>query len=283
MSCFMIVKDLLIINMNNRYYPYYGEVDHHDRDLELDYRKTGVKLQHTCKMCNGEGEIDVYKVNSNGEVIYDIMNNPIIIKDTCPVCNGLGYLEDTYREDYNIAHCDKCHDTGHVVCPTCLGLGTTYKAKKNYTYIESNTIPIATTDSRSNYIVGYITIQDTVKKVQFYTFYSTTIPKSGTLWIPDKVGAEIVYGSADHLPTEIEDMIELKPCPNCSRYTDLAVGQIPCPECGGVFKYKNTIHGDTEEKHYRIAPGNEDTKKVYKYISINAVSIDNISVEMDNG
>ena len=121
--------------MNNRYYPYYGEVDHHDRDLELDYRKTGVKLQHTCKMCNGEGEIDVYKVNSNGEVIYDIMNNPIIIKDTCPVCNGNGYLEDTYREDYNIAHCDNCHDTGHVVCPTCLGLGTTYKAKKNYTYI----------------------------------------------------------------------------------------------------------------------------------------------------
>lgn len=281
-----VSKEKYTLNMNNRYYPYYGEVGHHDRDLELDYRKTGVKLQHTCKMCNGEGEIDVYKVNSNGEVIYDIMNNPIIIKDTCPVCNGLGYLEDTYREDYNIAHCDKCHDTGHVVCPTCLGLGTTYKAKKNYTYIESNTIPIATTDSRSNYIVGYITIQDTVKKVQFYTFYSTTIPKSGTLWIPDKVGAEIVYGSADHLPTEIEDMIELKPCPNCSRYTDLAVGQIPCPECGGVFKYKNPIHGDkgdTEEKHYRIAPGNEDTKKVYKYISINAVSIDNISVEMDNG
>lgn len=281
-----VSQEKYTLNMNNRYYPYYGEVGHHDRDLELDYRKTGVKLQHTCKMCNGEGEIDVYKVNSNGEVIYDIMNNPIIIKDTCPVCNGLGYLEDTYREDYNIAHCDNCHDTGHVVCPTCLGLGTTYKAKKNYTYIESNTIPVATTDSRSNYIVGYITIQDTVKKVQFYTFYSTTIPKSGTLWIPDKVGAEIVYGSADHLPTEIEDMIELKPCPNCSRYTDLAVGQIPCPECGGVFKYKNPIHGDkgdTEEKHYRIAPGNEDTKKVYKYISINAVSIDNISVEMDNG
>ena len=278
-----VSQEKYTLNMNNRYYPYYGEVGHHDRDLELDYRKTGVKLQHTCKMCNGEGEIDVYKVNSNGEVIYDIMNNPIIIKDTCPVCNGLGYLEDTYREDYNIAHCDNCHDTGHVVCPTCLGLGTTYKAKKNYTYIESNTIPVATTDSRSNYIVGYITIQDTVKKVQFYTFYSTTIPKSGTLWIPDKVGAEIVYGSADHLPTEIEDMIELKPCPNCSRYTDLDKGQIPCPECGGVFKYQNTIHGDTEEKHYRIAPGNEDTKKVYKYISINAVSIDNISVEMDNG
>ena len=281
-----VSQEKYTLNMNNRYYPYYGEVGHHDRDLELDYRKTGVKLQHTCKMCNGEGEIDVYKVNSNGEVIYDIMNNPIIIKDTCPVCNGLGYLEDTYREDYNIAHCDKCHDTGHVVCPTCLGLGTTYKAKKNYTYIESNTIPVATTDSRSNYIVGYITIQDTVKKVQFYTFYSTTIPKSGTLWIPDKVGAEIVYGSADHLPTEIEDMIELKPCPNCSRFTDLDKGQIPCPDCGGVFKYKNPIHGDkgdTEEKHYRIAPGNEDTKKVYKYISINAVSIDNISVEMDNG
>ena len=281
-----VSQEKYTLNMNNRYYPYYGEVGHHDRDLELDYRKTGVKLQHTCKMCNGEGEIDVYKVNSNGEVIYDIMNNPIIIKDTCPVCNGLGYLEDTYREDYNIAHCDNCHDTGHVVCPTCLGLGTTYKAKKNYTYIESNTIPVATTDSRSNYIVGYITIQDTVKKVQFYTFYSTTIPKSGTLWIPNKVGAEIVYGSADHLPTEIEDMIELKPCSNCSRFTDLAVGQIPCPECGGVFKYKNPIHGDkgdTEEKHYRIAPGNEDTKKVYKYISINAVSIDNISVEMDNG
>lgn len=278
-----VSQEKYTLNMNNRYYPYYGEVGHHDRDLELDYRKTGVKLQHTCKMCNGEGEIDVYKVNSNGEVIYDIMNNPIIIKDTCPVCNGNGYLEDTYREDYNIAHCDKCHDTGHVVCPTCLGLGTTYKAKKNYTYIESNTIPVATTDSRSNYIVGYITIQDTVKKVQFYTFHSTTIPKSGTLWIPDKVGAEIVYGSADHLPTEIEDMIELKPCSNCSRFTDLAVGQIPCPECGGVFKYKNTIHGDKEEKHYRIAPGNEDTKKVYKYISINAVSIDNISVEMDNG
>lgn len=281
-----VSQEKYTLNMNNRYYPYYGEVGHHDRDLELDYRKTGIKLQHTCKMCNGEGEIDVYKVNSNDEVIYDIMNNPIIIKDTCPVCNGLGYLEDTYREDYNIAHCDNCHDTGHVVCPTCLGLGTTYKAKKNYTYIESNTIPVATTDSRSNYIVGYITIQDTVKKVQFYTFYSTTIPKSGTLWIPDKVGAEIVYGSADHLPTEIEDMIELKPCSNCSRYTDLAVGQIPCPECGGVFKYKNPIHGDkgdTEEKHYRIAPGNEDTKKVYKYISINAVSIDNISVEMDNG
>lgn len=278
-----VSQEKYTLNMNNRYYPYYGEVGHHDRDLELDYRKTGVKLQHTCKICNGEGEIDVYKVNSNDEIIYDIMNNPIIIKDTCPVCNGLGYLEDTYREDYNIAHCDNCHDTGHVVCPTCLGLGTTYKAKKNYTYIESNTIPVATTDSRSNYIVGYITIQDTVKKVQFYTFYSTTIPKSGTLWIPDKVGAEIVYGSADNLPTEIEDMIELKPCPNCSRYTDLAVGQIPCPECGGVFKYKNTIHGDKEEKHYRIAPGNEDTKKVYKYISINAVSIDNISVEMDNG
>ena len=278
-----VSQEKYTLNMNNRYYPYYGEVGHHDRDLELDYRKTGVKLQHTCKMCNGEGEIDVYKVNSNGEVIYDIMNNPIIIKDTCPVCNGLGYIEDTYREDYNIAHCDKCHDTGHVVCPTCLGLGTTYKAKKNYTYIESNTIPVATTDSRSNYIVGYITIQDTVKKVQFYTFYSTTIPKSGTLWIPDKVGAEIVYGSADHLPTEIEDMIELKPCSNCSRFTNLDKGQIPCPDCGGVFKYQNTIHGDTEEKHYRIAPGNEDTKKVYKYISINAVSIDNISVEMDNG
>lgn len=278
-----VSQEKYTLNMNNRYYPYYGEVGHHDRDLELDYRKTGVKLQHTCKMCNGEGEIDVYKVNSNGEIIYDIMNNPIIIKDTCPVCNGLGYLEDTYREDYNIAHCDNCHDTGHVVCPTCLGLSTTYKAKKNYTYIESNTIPVATTDSRSNYIVGYITIQDTVKIVQFYTFHSTTIPKSGTLWIPDKVGAEIVYGSGDHLPTEIEDMIELKPCPNCSRYTDLDKGQIPCPECGGVFKYKNTIHGDKEEKHYRIAPGNEDNKKVYKYISINAVSIDNISVEMDNG
>ena len=127
-----VSQEKYTLNMNNRYYPYYGEVGHHDRDLELDYRKTGVKLQHTCKMCNGEGEIDVYKVNSNGEVIYDIMNNPIIIKDTCPICNGNGYLEDTYREDYNIAHCDKCHDTGHVVCPTCLGLGTTYKAKGKY-------------------------------------------------------------------------------------------------------------------------------------------------------
>lgn len=279
-----VSQEKYTLNMNNRYYPYYGAPGHHDRDLELDYRKTGVKLEHTCKMCNGEGEIDVYKVNSNDEVIYDIMNNPTIVKDICPVCNGVGYLEDTYREDYNIAQCDHCHDTGHVVCPTCLGLGTTYKAKKDYTYNESNTIPIATTDNRSNYIIGYITTQDTVKKVQFYTFYSTTIPKSGTLWVPSKIGEEIEYGSA--IPDALEDIIELKPCPNCSRYTDLDVGQIPCPECGGVFKYKNSIHGDkgdTEEKHYRIAPGSEDNKKLYKYISINAVSIDNISIEMNNG
>jgi len=278
-----VSQEKYTLNMNNRYYPYYGEVGHHDRDLELDYRKTGVKLQHTCKMCNGEGEIDVYKVNSKGEVIYDIMNNPTIVKDVCPVCNGVGYLEDTHREDYNIAKCDHCHDTGYVVCPTCLGLGTTYKAKKDYTYNESNTTPIATTDSRSNYVVGYITIQDTVKKVQFYTFHSTSIPKSGTLWIPEKVGEEIEYGTA--VPDELEDMIELKQCPNCSPYNKVINGlfYIPCPECGGTFKYKNQIYGDTEEKHYRIAPGNEDNKKLYKYISINAVSIDNISVEMDNG
>ena len=276
-----VSQEKYTLNMNNRYYPYYGEVGHHDRDLELDYRKTGVKLQHTCKMCNGEGEIDVYKVNSNGEVIYDIMNNPIIIKDTCPVCNGLGYLEDTYREDYNIAHCDNCHDTGHVVCPTCLGLGTTYKAKQEYTYEETYSSPNSSMDDRKNRIVGYLQTNNNKKTILFFTFTLTAIPHGGSVWIPVQHGDPIVYG--EEPPADLAEIIELKPCPNCSRYTDLAVGQIPCPECGGVFKYKNTIHGDTEEKHYRIAPGNEDTKKVYKYISINAVSIDNISVEMDNG
>lgn len=276
-----VSQEKYTLNMNNRYYPYYGEVDHHDRDLELDYRKTGVKLQHTCKMCNGEGVIDVYKVNSNGEIIYDIMNNPIIIKDTCPVCNGVGYLEDTYREDYNIAHCDNCHDTGHVVCPTCLGLGTTYKAKQEYTYEESYSLPDSSMDDRKNRIVGYLQTNNNQKTILFFTFTLTAIPHGGSVWIPVQHGDPIVYG--EEPPADLAEIIELKPCPNCSRYTDLAVGQIPCPECGGVFKYKNTIHGDTEEKHYRIAPGNEDTKKVYKYISINAVSIDNISVEMDNG
>ena len=276
-----VSQEKYTLNMNNRYYPYYGEVGHHDRDLELDYRKTGVKLQHTCKMCNGEGEIDVYKVNSNGEIIYDIMNNPIIIKDTCPVCNGVGYLEDTYREDYNIAHCDNCHDTGHVVCPTCLGLGTTYKAKKDYTYEESYSLPDSSMDDRKNRIVGYLQTNNNQKTILFFTFTLTAIPHGGSLWIPVQHGDPIIYG--EEPPADLTEIIELKPCPNCSRYTDLAIGQIPCPECGGVFKYKNTIHGDTEEKHYRIAPGNEDTKKVYKYISINAVSIDNISVEMDNG
>ena len=285
-----VSQEKYTLNMNNRYYPYYGAPAHHDRDLELDYRKTGVKLQHTCKMCNGEGEIDVYKVDSNGEVIYDIMNNPTIVKDTCPVCNGNGYLEDTHREDYNIAQCDRCNNTGSIVCPTCLGKGTTYKAKKNYTYIESTTEPVATTDNRANYVYGYVTGQvvgDTDnRKIQFYTFHQTSIPKSGTLWIWDKIGNEMDYCSA--IPTELEDMIELKQCPNCSPYNKVINGQfyVPCPECGGVFKYKNPIHGekgDTEEKHYRIAPGNEDNKKLYKYISINAVSIDNISIEMDNG
>ena len=276
-----VSQEKYTLNMNNRYYPYYGEVGHHDRDLELDYRKTGVKLQHTCKMCNGEGEIDVYKVNSNGEVIYDIMNNPIIIKDTCPVCNGLGYLEDTYREDYNIAHCDNCHDTGHVVCPTCLGLGTTYKAKQEYTYEETYSLPDSSMDDRKNRIVGYLQTNNNKKTILFFTFTLTAIPHGGFVWNPVQHGDPIVYG--EEPPADLAEIIELKPCPNCSRYTDLAVGQIPCPECGGVFKYKNTIHGDTEEKHYRIAPGNEDNKKLYKYISINAVSIDNISVEMDNG
>ena len=276
-----VSQEKYTLNMNNRYYPYYGEVGHHDRDLELDYRKTGVKLQHTCKMCNGEGEIDVYKVNSNGEIIYDIMNNPIIIKDTCPVCNGNGYLEDTYREDYNIEHCDNCDDTGHVVCPTCLGLGTTYKAKQGYTYEETYSSPNSSMDDRKNRIVGYLQTNNNKKTILFFTFTLTTIPHGGSVWIPVQHGDPIVYG--EEPPADLAEIIELKPCPNCSRYTDLAVGQIPCPECGGVFKYKNPIHGDTEEKYYRIAPGNEDNKKLYKYISINAVSIDNISVEMDNG
>ena len=285
-----VSQEKYTLNMNNRYYPYYGEVGHHDRDLELDYRKTGVKLQHTCKMCNGEGEIDVYKVDSNGEIIYDIMNNPTIVKDTCPVCNGLGYLEDTHREDYNIAQCDRCNNTGSIVCPTCLGKGTTYKAKKNYTYIESTTAPVATTDNRANYVYGYVTGQvvgnTDNRKIQFYTFHQTSIPKSGTLWIWDKIGDPIVYG--EEPPADLTEMVELKPCPNCSPYDKVINGQfyIPCPECGGTFKYKNPIHGDkgdTEENHYRIAPGNEDNKKLYKYISINAVSIDNISIEMDNG
>ena len=276
-----VSQEKYTLNMNNRYYPYYGEVDHHDRDLELDYRKTGVKLQHTCKMCNGEGEIDVYKVNSNGEVIYDIMNNPIIIKDTCPVCNGLGYLEDTYREDYNIAHCDNCHDTGHVVCPTCLGLGTTYKAKQEYTYEETYSLPDSSMDDRKNRIVGYLQTNNNKKTILFFTFTLTAIPHGGFVWNPVQHGDPIVYG--EEPPADLAEIIELKPCPNCSRFTDLDKGQIPCPDCGGVFKYQNTIHGDKEEKHYRIAPGNEDNKKLYKYISINAVSIDNISVEMDNG
>ena len=276
-----VSQEKYTLNMNNRYYPYYGEVGHHDRDLELDYRKTGVKLQHTCKMCNGEGEIDVYKVNSNGEIIYDIMNNPIIIKDTCPVCNGNGYLEDTYREDYNIEHCDNCDDTGHVVCPTCLGLGTTYKAKQEYTYEETYSSPDSSMDDRKNRIVGYLQTNNNKKTILFFTFTLTAIPHGGSVWIPVQHGDPIVYG--EEPPADLAEIIELKPCPNCSRYTDLAVGQIPCPECGGVFKYKNPIHGDTEEKYYRIAPGNEDNKKLYKYISINAVSIDNISVEMDNG
>ena len=276
-----VSQEKYTLNMNNRYYPYYGEVGHHDRDLELDYRKTGVKLQHTCKMCNGEGEIDVYKVNSNGEVIYDIMNNPIIIKDTCPVCNGLGYLEDTYREDYNIAHCDNCHDTGHVVCPTCLGLGTTYKAKQEYTYEETYSLPDSSMDDRKNRIVGYLQTNNNKKTILFFTFTLTAIPHGGFVWNPVQHGDPIVYG--EEPPADLAEIIELKPCPNCSRFTDLDKGQIPCPDCGGVFKYQNTIHGDKEEKHYRIAPGNEDNKKLYKYISINAVSIDNISVEMDNG
>ena len=279
-----VSQEKYTLNMNNRYYPYYGEVGHHDRDLELDYRKTGVKLQHTCKICNGEGEIDVYKVNSNGEIIYDIMNNPIIIKDTCLVCNGNGYLEDTYREDYNIEHCDNCDDTGHVVCPTCLGLGTTYKAKQEYTYEETYSLPDSSMDDRKNRIVGYLQTNNNKKTILFFTFTLTAIPHGGSVWIPVQHGDPIVYG--EEPPADLAEIIELKPCPNCSRYTDLAVGQIPCPECGGVFKYKNPIHGDkgdTEEKYYRIAPGNEDNKKLYKYISINAVSIDNISVEMDNG
>lgn len=236
-------------------------------------------------MCNGEGEIDVYKVNSKGEVIYDIMNNPTIVKDICPVCNGVGYLEDTHREDYNIAQCDHCHDTGYIVCPICLGLGTTYKAKQGYTYEESYSLPGSSMDDRKNCVVGYLqTNSNNEKTVLFFTFMLTSIPHGGSVWIPVQHGDPIVYG--EEPPTDIVEMIELKPCPNCSRYTDLDVGQIPCPECGGVFKYKNSIHGDkgdTEEKYYRIALGNEDNKKLYKYISINAVSIDNISIEMDNG
>lgn len=274
------------LNLTDRYYPYYGKNDHHDRNLELDYRKTGVKLEHTCKMCDGTGEVDVYKLDSHGDVIYDIAGNPTIIKDTCPVCNGLGTIEDTHREDYNIAKCTRCDGKGYIVCPKCLGRGYEYKLiDKDYDLVVTNNIPLAQSLDMSHKIYQYISND----KIQFYG-YKTEIVARRTQWAPYTLGDEITFG--DDVPAvplangdNLSDIVQKKDCSNCKPYDGKFEKNhvIPCPECGGAFKYKNPAYNDSTENYYRVAPGNIDTKKLYKYISINAVSIDNISIEMDNG
>ena len=115
---------------DSREYPYIGIPNKHDKRYELDYRKNGVLLQHVCQVCDGEGTIQTAKTDTNGDIIYDIMGNPVMIDVPCPTCNGNGYLEDKHREDYNTAKCSTCLESEHpgsIVCPRCLGTGITYK------------------------------------------------------------------------------------------------------------------------------------------------------------
>lgn len=261
---------------DDRGYPYYGtnSQNNHYRRYELDYRKNGVLLQHTCPVCNGEGTIQTFKTDDQGEIIYDITGKAVMIDVPCPTCNGNGYLEDTHREDYNTAKCSTCNNEGHITCPKCLGTGVSYAAKDGYTLERVSTV---STDEVMGAELPYKILErhfmnGTTEMIQFFRYVEYSRRPTGITYKPEPFKT-ITAGTA--IDEEDNDYVYSIACPNCSRYTDLDNGQIPCPECGGTFK-----QGDD---YYRIAPGNEDTKKVYKYISINAVSIDNISIEMDNG
>lgn len=258
---------------DDRGYPYYGTNSQgdHDRRYELDYRKNGVLLRHTCPICNGEGTIQTFKTDDQGEIIYDITGKAVMIDVPCPTCNGNGYLEDTHREDYNTAPCSTCNNEGHITCPKCLGTGISYAPKDGYTLERVSTVSTSEVmgiDYKTK-ILEYHFMNGTEELIQFFRYVEYASRPTGTTYKPAPFA---ICTAGDPIDNDYVYSIE---CPNCGRYTDLGNGQIPCPECGGTFK--------RGADYYRIAPGNEDTKKVYKYISINAVSIDNISIEMDNG
>jgi predicted RNA-binding Zn-ribbon protein involved in translation (DUF1610 family) len=196
------------------------------------------------------------------------------VVEDCSKCHGEG--------GFDSKTCSTCHGEGSITCPTCLGKGTSYKAIGDYTYVETDTEPRQgqTTPNRYNQVVGYVQTNGNSRTIKFYTFSPATIP-TGTIWLYDIVTESIEYGS--DVPNAIKDMLESTVCPNCGKYidTELGVGKIPCPECGGQIYIEEA--GKPHGEYYRVAPGEADAKKVYKYISINAVSIDNISIEMDNG
>lgn len=252
-------------------------------DPVYNHNKSNIEeLSATCKMCNGEGTIQTFKTDDKGETIYDITGKPVMIDVPCPSCNGNGYTSDRYNDEYNIATCSTCHGEGSITCPTCLGKGTSYKAIGDYTYVETDIEPRQgqATPNRYNQVVGYVQTNGNTRTIKFYTFRSTMIP-TGSIWLYDIVTDDIEYGS--DVPNALKDMLESTVCPNCGKYidTELGVGKIPCPECGGQIYIEEA--GKPHGEYYRVAPGEADAKKVYKYISINAVSIDNISIEMDNG
>lgn len=268
---------------DDRGYPYYGANDsyNYDKRYLLDYRKNGVLLQHVCPVCDGEGTIQTAKTDTNGEIIYDIMGNPAMIDVPCPTCNGNGYLEDKHREDYNTAKCSTCLESEHpgsIVCPRCLGTGISYEAQEGYTLERIVEYPQSSSDpSRLKTILEFhFKRVNEAEQIRFLKFEKDpTATGSVPLYRPVEITV-ITAGDPIEEGTDLYEYVKSVDCPNCTPYKDrLETGYIPCPECGGAFK-----KGDT---YYRIAPGEEDTKKVYKYISNNAVSIDNISVEMDNG
>lgn len=258
---------------DDRSYPYYG-TNSHDRRYELDYRKNGVLLRHTCPVCNGEGTIQTFKTDDQGEIIYDITGKAVMIDVPCPTCNGNGYLEDTHREDYNTAKCSTCNNEGHITCPKCLGTGVSYAPHDGYTLERVSNVSTSEVMGAElpTKILEYHFMYGTDEMIQFFRYVEYSRKPFGITYKPQPFKT-ITAGTA--IDEDDNDYVYSIACPNCSRYTDLDNGQIPCPECGGTFKQGLD--------YYRIAPGNEDTKKVYKYISINAVSIDNISIEMDNG
>jgi len=267
---------------DDRGYPYYGSNgrDYHDRRYELDYRKNGVLLQHVCPVCDGEGTIQTAKTDTNGDIIYDITGKPVMIDVPCPTCNGNGYLEDKHREDYNTAKCSTCLESEHpgsIVCPRCLGTGISYEAQEGYTLERIVEYPdqYSSDPSRLKTVLEFhFKREGEDEQIRFLKYVPIKIG-SGTQYRPVEITV-ITAGDPIEEGTDLYEYVKSVNCPNCTPYKDrLEPGYIPCPECGGAFKKDDT--------YYRIAPGETDAKKVYKYISINAVSIDNISVEMDNG
>lgn len=83
----------------------------------------------TCKLCDGEGEIECPDCDGDGTYTCDTCHG----SGDCTHCYGKGYLPCKACKSSGV--CGKCHGKGMIWCPECQGKGKCFDCK-GYKYVQ---------------------------------------------------------------------------------------------------------------------------------------------------